>query len=118
MKLPFRKIGSTPQDFEVTKDTATFKGTLVHHQRALIMLNGQINGTLTLSCDLCAENFDTILDEKLKFLLSDGIFNGHDEDYDVVEFLDGMIDIDELLSSELESLRSDYHRCPECQNKI
>ncbi|MEA3521749.1 MAG: hypothetical protein U9R50_02110 [Campylobacterota bacterium] len=80
------------------------------------MLTGHINGTLNVPCDLCAENFDTILDEELKFLLSDGIFNGHDEDYDVVESLTGMIDINEILSSEIESIRSDYHCCSECEN--
>jgi len=116
MKLPFRKIGSTPQDFEVLSKDATFKGTLEHYQRGLIMLNGHINGALSVPCDLCAENFDTILDEELKFLLSDGIYNGHDEDYDVVESLTGMIDINDILSSELESTRSDYHCCPECQD--
>ncbi len=116
MKFPFRKVGNTPQDFTISKENTTFKGTLKHFRNGLIMLNAHINGTLNVSCDICAENFDTILDEELEFLLSDGIFNGHDEDYDVVEFLDGMIDIDEILSSELQSLKSDYHTCSKCQN--
>lgn len=116
MKIPFRKIGSIAQEFNILDNTVTFKGTLQHYQRGLIMLEGHINGTLAVPCDICAENFDTILDEKLKILLSDGIYNGHDEDYDVVESLNGTIDIDDLLSSELESIRSDYHSCPLCQN--
>lgn len=115
MKIPFRKIGTSSQEFHIHENDADFKGALIHHQRSLIMLNGHIKGTLNVTCDICAENFDTILDEKLTFLLSDGIFNGHDEDYDVVESLNGIIEIDELLSSELESIRSDYHRCPDCQ---
>jgi uncharacterized metal-binding protein YceD (DUF177 family) len=116
MKFPFRKVGNTPQDFNISKENTTFKGTLEHFKHGLIMLDAHINGTLNVPCDICAENFDTILNEELKFLLSDGIFNGHDEDYDVVEFLNGMIDIDEILSSELESLKSDYHSCSKCQN--
>jgi len=116
MKLPFRKIGNTPQEFKLVRDDVTFKGTLEHFKRGLIMLDGHISGTLTLPCDICAENFDTILDEKLDFLLSDGIYNGHDEEFDVVESLNGVIDIDELLSSELELIRSDYHSCPACQD--
>ncbi len=116
MKIPFRKIGSISQDFEVLQEATTFKGTLEHYQRGLIMLKGQIKGTLSVPCDLCAENFDTILDEELEFLLSDGILNGHDEDYDVVESLTGMIDINDILSSELESIRSDYHCCSNCQD--
>jgi hypothetical protein len=115
MKIPFRKIGTVSQEFDAHEKSATFKGSLKHYQRGLIMLDGHINGTLNVTCDICAENFDTILDEKLTFLLSDGVFNGHDENYDVVEFLDGIIEIDALLSSELESIRSDYHRCPACQ---
>jgi hypothetical protein len=115
MSIPFRKIGTTAQEFETHENGTTFKGSLKHYQRGLIMLEGHIHGILNVTCDICAENFDTILDEKLTFLLSDGIFNGHDENYDVVEFLDGTIEIDELLTSELESIRSDYHRCPGCQ---
>jgi uncharacterized metal-binding protein YceD (DUF177 family) len=116
MKIPFRKIGNSPQEFELLREGVTFKGTLEHYKRGLIMLDGHIGGTFTLPCDICAENFDTILDEKLDFLLSDGIYSGHDEDFDVVESLDGMIDIDDLLSSELELIRSDYHSCPACQD--
>lgn len=116
MKIPFRKIGREAQDFEILKNSTTFRGSLQHYQRGLIMLNGHINGTLNVPCDICAENFDTILDEELEFLLSDGIFSGHDEDYDVVESLTGMIDMNEILSSELESIRSDYHCCSKCQD--
>ncbi len=117
MKIPFRKVGNTPQDFTLLKDKTTFKGTLEHFKHGLIMLDAHLEGAINLPCDICAENFDTILNEELKFLLSDGIFNGHDEDYDVVEFLDGMIDIDEVLSSEIESLKSDYHSCEECKKQ-
>ncbi len=114
MKIPFRKIGKTPQEFEYSEDNAVIKGTLTQRQRDLVMLSGHISGTLQLTCDICAENFDTILDEELTVLISDGVFHGNDDQYDVVEFFDGSIDIEAFLTSELESIKSDYHSCPKC----
>ncbi len=116
MKIPFRKIGTTPQAFTVTQGSAVLNGTLNAYKRNLIQLEGHLTGTMELECDRCAENYDTILDEKLSFLLSDGIFHGNDEDYDVIEVLDETIDLDEILNSELELQRCDYHHCPSCSS--
>jgi hypothetical protein len=116
MEIPFRKIGATPQEFTFERDGITLSGTLSANERNLVKLSGVIKGTLSVPCDLCAENFDTILDEELTILLSDGVFHGSDDAYDVIEFFDGIINIDTLLSSELELHRSDYHSCPACKS--
>lgn len=114
MLIPFRKIGSTPHSFEISRDRAKLTGTLVQTNKGFVKLHARLEGTLELSCDLCAENFDTMLNEELTVLLHDGIFHGADEEYDVIEFFDGHIDIDSFLTSELELIRSDYHTCQQC----
>ncbi len=91
-------------------------GTLVQGAKGLVKLHARLEGAISLPCDLCAENFDTMLNEELTVLLHDGIFQGTDDEYDVVEFFDGLIDIDSFLTSELELIRSDYHTCQRCLN--
>ncbi|WP_345992294.1 hypothetical protein [Sulfurimonas sp. HSL-1716] len=55
------------------------------------------------------------LNEDVEFLISNGVYNGMREDYDVVESFDGNIDIEELLNSEIELIKSGYHSCEDCK---
>lgn len=100
----------------MTSGGVTLKGTLVFKERDLVLMKAHLGGTLTLSCDVCAEDFDTMLDDELELLLSDGVYQGSTDNLDVVE-MDGSIDMDELLHSEIELIRSDYHSCEACKNK-
>ncbi len=114
MNIPFRRITKTPQDVEVSSEGVTLKGTLTLKGRSLVLMNAHLSGDLQLPCDICAEHFDMALDEELTLLLSDGVFEGSDDEYDVVEMQDS-IDMDELLHSEIELIRSDYHSCKHCK---
>ncbi len=116
MNIPFRRIRMTPQEFEVTQENVTFKGTLVFKRRDLVFMQAQLQGKVSVPCDICAEQFDIMLDDEVELLLSDGIYNGSDEQFDVIEMND-IIDIDELLSAEIELIRSDYHSCGNCKNQ-
>lgn len=114
MNIPFRRITTTPQEFELDSEGVTLKGTLTLKSRDLVLMKAHLSGKLQLPCDICAEHFDTVLDEEVAILLSDGVFEGSDDDYDVVE-MQGSIDLDELLHSEIELIRSDYHSCDNCK---
>lgn len=116
MNIPFRRIGSTPQEFEVTNGAATLKGTLVFKQRNLVLMNAHLEGKVSVPCDICAEQFDIMLDDEVDLLLSDGIYNGSDETFDVIEMNDN-IELDALLHSEIELVRNDYHSCENCIDK-
>ena len=119
MKVTLRKVTHTPLDFEVKSNEVTFKGYLEYDSGKLILLNADLTGSLEKSCDVCAEEFKMPLDEKIKFFISDGIYEDDaDIDLDVVESLNGIADIDELLNSEIELIKSDYHSCETCKNKI
>jgi hypothetical protein len=118
-KIEFRRIGNTPKEFELTDGGITFKGTLELKGRNLIELKAQLIGNLEINCDVCAKSFDIMLDEKVNLLLSDGIYEGEDDTLDVVEIFtesdQTMIDMEEILDSEIEIIKSDYYKCDECQ---
>ena len=118
MKVMLRKVTKTPLDFEVKSDEITFKGYLEYHQGKLILLDATLKGSLNHSCDICADEFQLLVDEKVTFFISDGIYeNDGSLEYDVVESFDGMANIDELLHSEIELIKSDYHICDSCKEK-
>jgi len=115
MKIELRKVSSTPLDFEVKSDEMTFKGYLQYDADKLILLKAGLNGEIDVNCDICAEEFRLDIDEDLEFFISDGLYEKREESLlDVVESLDSTIDLEAILSSELELIKSDYHSCENC----
>ncbi|MBU0720911.1 hypothetical protein KJ877_06170 [bacterium] len=116
MKLSLRKVGKTPLDFEVKSKEITFKGYLEYHAGKLILLKAHLSGIIDTECNICAKEIKLPVDEEIEFFISDGIYEDqNDIELDVVESLDSQVDLDELLASEIELLKSDYYRCEECQ---
>ena len=115
MKITFRKLGSQPLHFEVNSDNALFSGDLILKKSNLAQLNGTITGSISIPCDLCAEEVEKSLNEEIIFCLSDGLYEGNDEELDVVEIDKSMIDLEELLKSEIELIKSDYFCCENCE---
>jgi len=117
MNIPFHRIGKLVRDFEVESDNVSMKGTLELIRRDSVLMNARLNGNLELPCDVCAESFDIMLDEDVRLLLYNGIYNGSDDELDIIEIEDSMINMDELLNSEIELIKSGYHSCESCKNK-
>ena len=119
MIITLRKVTKTPLDFEVKSDEITFKGYLEYHGGKLILLKATLNGLLEKACDTCAEEFKMPVNEEVEFFISDGIYEDENDILlDVVESLDGIANIEELLNSEIELIKSDYHSCESCKNEI
>ena len=117
MKVTLRKVTKTPLDFEVKSNEITFKGYLEYHGGKLILLKAALSGFLEKPCDTCAEEFKMPVKEEIEFFISDGIYEDEDNiELDVVESLDGVADMEELLASEIELIKSDYHSCESCTN--
>ena len=117
MKVILRKVTKTPLDFEVKSDEITFKGYLQYHGGKLIMLNADLKGSLNTECSLCGEDFKLPLEEKVEFFISDGIYNDEDNiDIDVIESFTSSADLDEILLSEIELIKSDYYSCLNCKS--
>ena len=117
MKISLRKIGKSASDFELKSDDIIFKGNLQYHSGNLILLKATLNGQLSVDCNLCAKEFKTRVDEELEFFISDGIYKDEDNSIiDVVETFNGEADLDEILNSEIELIKSDYFTCQECKS--
>ena len=116
MNIPFRRITKTPTEFDTSSEGVTLKGTVVFTERNLALLQAELSGEIMLTCDVCAEDFATMLNEKIELLISDGVYKGFNETYDVIE-IDETLDFDELIHTEIELIRSDYHSCDNCKNK-
>ncbi|MFY9141828.1 YceD family protein [Sulfuricurvum sp.] len=115
MKIAFKKLGSQPLHFEANRDNALFSGDLILKKSNLAQLNGTITGSISIPCDLCAEEVERSLNEEITFYLSDGIFEDNSDELDVVEIDNSMIDLEELLQSEIELIKSDYFCCKNCE---
>ena len=117
MQISLRKITSTPLDFEVKSDEITFKGYLQYHAGKLILLKAKLAGSINIECSQCAEEFKLKVDENIEFYISDGLYEDSDNiDLDVIESFNSTVDIDELLNSEIELIKSDYHSCKHCKS--
>ena len=117
MKIGFAKVGTTAIPFEISKGNLNFSGTLSKFSRYLIELEAKITGDLEVTCDLCAEEFTDSVNESVKFHHSDGLSKVENESLeDIVEIEDSIIDLDELLVSELELYKSNYFSCENCKN--
>ena len=118
MIVILRKVTKTPLDFQVKSDEITFKGYLEYHSGKLILLKADLNGSVDTECSTCGENFKLRIDEKVEFFISDGLYNDEDNiDIDVVESFNSTADINELLTSEIELIKSDYHSCKDCEKE-
>ena len=115
MKISLKKITKTPLDFNVESDEIVFKGYLEYHTGKLILLKAELNGSVEAQCNRCGEDFHLDIDEKVEFFISDGLYEDEDNiDIDVVESFNSTADLNELLLSEVELIKSDYHSCKNC----
>ena len=116
MKVTLRKVGKTPLDFEVKSDEMTFKGYLQYDSGKLILLKANLKGLALTECSKCGEEFKLPVDEEIEFFISDGIYEDDNSiELDVIESFNSQADLDELLNSEIELIKSDYHSCKNCK---
>ena len=116
MKVVLRKVNTTPLDFEIKSDKITFKGYLQYDSGKLILLKAKLSGKLDADCDVCADEFELEVDEDVEFFISDGIYEKHEDSLlDVVEVLNSTADLQEIMNSEIELIKSDYLVCENCK---
>jgi len=116
VKVILRKVTSTPLDFEIKSDEITFKGFLQYHSGKLILLKATLSGKINTNCNICADEFKLDVDETIEFYLHSGIYEVENEVLlDVVECFNDTADLDEILNSELELIKSDYNTCKNCK---
>jgi len=115
MKIQFDKISSSPKPFEILLDGVSLRGDLQKSGYHLVTLNGTMAGEIVLDCDRCGASYTHPFNSSLKLLLSDQVLKDK-EDLDIIEFLDGVVDITYILESEINAQKTTYHYCPACES--
>ena len=117
MKIEFRKIPLQETEFEISSNSVKFLGTFSKISSKLAKINSKLSGKYDVDCCKCGITFDVPVDSDIEFLLSDGIYSSeiNDEELVIIEVEDHFLDFNEVLHSELESLRSEYHVCDNCK---
>lgn len=116
MKIEFKKVLVTPKEFNIETENIKFSGEMFYEKNNnLVVLDSVLKGQVETQCDRCTDKFNMNIDENLKIKISNGIYNGTLED-DIFEVFNGKIDFNEILKSEIELIKSDYHICSNCKN--
>jgi len=115
MVIVFDKINSTAKPIELSSKGVTLDGTLQKSGYHQVTLDATLNGCFDLDCDRCGDTYSYDMNTKLRLKLSDLVSEDKD-DLDIIEFLDGEIDILYILQSEIASIQSSYHYCSNCDN--
>jgi uncharacterized metal-binding protein YceD (DUF177 family) len=116
MQVAFSKISITPKDFKVQFEALSLCGSLERVSKDVIALKGHLRGEIEFECDRCGKSFTLPQDQELCLKLSDSLMQTQD-DLDIIEFLDGIIDIEYIIQSEIESQKALYNYCKDCSDK-
>jgi len=115
MKIVFDKVGQSTKPFELTVEGISLKGTLEKSGYHRLRLEGDLEGQVELLCDRCGDVYQYDMGSPLNLTLSDEVIETED-DLDIIEFVDGMIDLEFIVQSEISSIQNSYHYCNECEN--
>ncbi len=116
MKIEFRKVPLQPTEFELNSNSVKFSGSFSKISSKLAKIDGNLSGMYDVDCCKCGQSFQISLNENVNFVVSDGIYSSeNDEDFIVVEVDNHILDFEQILQSELESLKSEYHVCDNCK---
>ncbi len=115
MKIVFRKIPYTKSSFSIEVEGLLCDGVFYKESNKISLLDFQVAGKTPTECDRCGVLFDLCVNENLSIKICDGVSDS--EDLDIIECLDQIVDFDEIVYSEIASIKSDYHYCEECKNE-
>lgn len=116
MKIEFSKLPRNRQKFEISSNSVKFIGTFCRITATIAKIDAIIKGNFEVECCKCAKNISQSVDENIVYTLSDGAISLKDEREDeiIIEIDNHIVDFDDILNSELESINSDYYLCDSC----
>ena len=115
MKIVFDKIGQTPKPFDLEVESISLEGTLTKRGYRRVRLEGELKGATEVACDRCGEVYQYDMRGSLHLTLSDEVIETED-DLDIIEFVDGVIDLEFIVQSEIASIKNSYHNCKVCED--
>jgi len=118
VKIEFRKIPLDESEFEISSNSVKFLGTFSKISSKLAKINSKLVGKCDVDCCKCGTTFTIPINTEVKFVVSDGIYSSEqdEEEFVIIEVEEHLLDFDEILHSEIESLKSEYHICDTCKN--
>jgi len=115
MKVEFSKIKGE-KSFVLEREGVEAIYTLKPKNRELLFCSQKIAGKIETLCNRCGTELVVDVDETTQLLISNGIYNGFDDQLDIIEADRGVIDFDETLSGELHLIESGYFYCSNCKD--
>ncbi|WP_104748522.1 hypothetical protein [Helicobacter cetorum] len=115
MQLEMRKIlSNAPKKFSLEHEGVVLEGEVVRVGAKLFCLKAQLKGELMLTCNMSGKEFKKNINEPLVLHISDGLWDMQSQslvfdNLDIIESFNGFIDLSEILRSEVESIKLDYH---------
>lgn len=114
MKIEFKKVPQTAKEFIALFNSVKIEGIFCKISPSLVKVEAVLKGNTEIDCCRCGASEIVEVNEELKLLLSDGIYNGDEEEFLIIEVENSLIDFDEIIESELNSIKSDYYICKDC----
>ena len=114
MKIEFRKVPQINKELEFNYNSVKIEGTFCRISQSLVKIDAVLKGSTDIDCCRCGITEEIEVDEELHLLLSDGVYKSDESEYLVIEVENSLIDFDEIIESELNSIKSDYHMCNKC----
>ena len=119
MKIAFNKVArENSYSVNIQNDKFSVQANFDIKPQSASMLNCQLTfqGEIQTICNRCGIDMVEKVDENISLLISNGVFDGFDENIDVVEVLDDFVDFDEIIISELELISTNYFNCGKCED--
>jgi uncharacterized metal-binding protein YceD (DUF177 family) len=114
MKIEFRKVPQIEKELEFISNSVKIEGTFCRISQSLVKIDAVLKGSTEIDCCRCGKTEEIEVDEELHILLSDGIYKNDESEFLVIEVENSLIDFDEIIQSELNSIKSDYYMCDDC----
>jgi uncharacterized metal-binding protein YceD (DUF177 family) len=114
MKIEFRKVPQIEKELEFISNSVKIEGTFCRISQSLVKIDAVLKGSTEIDCCRCGKTEEIEVDEELHLLLSDGIYKSDESEFLVIEVENNLIDFDEIIQSELNSIKSDYYMCDDC----
>jgi uncharacterized metal-binding protein YceD (DUF177 family) len=114
MKIVFDKVAQSDKPFDLMVNGIKLEGTLRKSGYHRIRLEGKLSGHVELICDRCGDEYHYDMKSPLHLTLSDEVIETED-DLDIIEFIDGVIDLEFIVQSEIASIQNSYHYCKKCE---
>ncbi len=118
MIIDFRKVNFSKKELKYSIDNITIDGTINKKNRKVVLLEGRLFGHINSICDKCGDDFSLNINEELKLELYNGeVSLEESSSLDIIECFNEKINIDEIIESEIESIKLSLNYCNKCKKE-